>query len=322
MIEKMEAQNWEKDTEKEEHPVAQGDPMHVGSYLFLPKWLRDAKKEDCFFNPKPYTHKQEDDDLCFSWCIFRTLHPDGLKDPSMNLFYPGLLQSGKNVQTQSRMGHEQMGNVADLAEGIHQGKISHIQLLQGVSYPVLLKESVFTQVEELNGISLSIFLIRLKEEFFPYYTSCCMQEGKPHIHFGILQALLSLQQLHSNRKASIVGILNKENRNSHFVLVTSLPKLLDSVTSAKRRQKSRVVKPGEPWYKEEMLYCDNCLNRFSSVHGSQGLLNHQAACLHDRPTKFDLPQGDKRYLKFNNFRYMEMHPFVIYVDLEAVNTPV
>jgi len=159
MIEKMEAQNRGKDTEKkeeEENPVAQGDPTHAGSYLSLPKWLRDAKKEDCFFNPKPYTRKQEDDNLCFSWCILRALHPDGLKDPSTNLFYPGFLRSGKNVQTQSRMGHGQMGNVADLAEGIRQGKISHIQLPEGVSYPVPLKESVFAQVEEQWYLALYI----------------------------------------------------------------------------------------------------------------------------------------------------------------------
>ena len=117
-----------------------------------------------------------------------------------------------------------------------------------------------------------------------------------------------------------MSILNGENRNSHFVLVTNFPKLLDSVTFAKRRQKSRVIKPEEPWHKEETLYCNNCLNRFSSVHGSQSLLDHQLACLHDRPTKFEQPQEDKRNLKFNNFQYMKMHPFVIYADLKAVNT--
>ena len=293
MIEKIEAQNRGKDAEKkeaEENPVSQGDPTHAGNHLSLPKWLRDAKKEDCFFNPKPYTHKQEDDNLCFSWCILRALHPDGVKDPSTNQFYPGLLRSGNNAQTLSRMGQGQMGNVADLAEGIRQGKISHIRLPEGVSYPVPLKEAVFAQVEELNGISLSIFLIGFKKnEFFPYYASRCMQEGKPHVRLGILQAPLPLRQLHPNGEASVVGILNGENRNSHFVLVTSLPKLLGSVTSVKRRQKSRVIKLKEPGHKEETLYYDNYLNQFSSVHGSQGLLDHQLACLHDRPTKFNLP---------------------------------
>ncbi len=80
-----------------------------------------------------------------------------------------------------------------------------------------------------------------------------MQEGKPHVRLGILQAPIPLLQLLPNGEASVVGILNGENRNSHFVLVTNLPKLLGSVTSAKRRQKSRVVKPGEPWHKEETL---------------------------------------------------------------------
>ena len=153
MIERMEAQTCGKDLEKkeeEENPITQRDPTHTGGHLSLPKWLRDAKKEDCFFNPKPYIHKQEDDNLCFNWCILRALHPDGVKDPSTNLFYPGLLRSGNNVRALSWMEQRQMENVADLAEGIRQGKISHIQLPEGVSYPVPLKEAVSAQVEELN----------------------------------------------------------------------------------------------------------------------------------------------------------------------------
>jgi len=121
MIEKIEAQNRGKNAEKKvkENPVSQKDPTHAGNHLFLPKWLRDAKKEDYFFNPKFYMHKQEDDNLCFSWCILRALHPDGVKDSSMNQFYPGLLWSGNNAQTLFQMGQGQMRNVADLAEGIH-----------------------------------------------------------------------------------------------------------------------------------------------------------------------------------------------------------
>jgi len=53
--------------------------------------------------------------------------------------------------------------VANLAEGIWQGKITHICLPEGVFYPVPLKDSVFTKVEELNSISLSIFLVGAKK---------------------------------------------------------------------------------------------------------------------------------------------------------------
>jgi len=50
----------------------------------------------------------------------------------------------------------QMGNMANLAEGIWQGKIAHIHFPEGVSYSVPLKDLVFTKVEELNNISLSL----------------------------------------------------------------------------------------------------------------------------------------------------------------------
>ena len=227
------------------------------------------------------------------------------------------------MRTNSRMGLGQMGNMADLAEGIRQGKIAHILLPEGVSYPIPLKDSVFAKVEELNGISLSIFLIgSKKDEFFPYYASRRMQEGRPHVRLGLLQAQLPDVHRLPNGEASVVGTLQGENRNNHFVLVMNLPGLLGSVSSARRRQKGRVIEPGAPWHEEETLYCDNCLNRFSKVRGSQGFLDHQDACLHNKPTKFVLSQGDKRHLRFNKFQCMETHPFVIYADLEAVNTPV
>ena len=37
------------------------------------------------------------------------------------------------------------------------------------------------------------------------------------------------------------------------------------------------------------------------MKGLQGFFDHQKVCLHNSPTKSDLPQGDERYLKFNNF---------------------
>ena len=75
--------------ENEQDPAsAGGEPTHGGSYLILPKWLRDTKKEECFFNPKPMSRKKEDDNRCFSWCILRALHFNGIKDPATGQFYP------------------------------------------------------------------------------------------------------------------------------------------------------------------------------------------------------------------------------------------
>ena len=92
----------EKVEEKKQNPAsAEGEPTHGGSYFILSKWLRDAKKEECFFNPKPMSHKKEDDNFCFSWCIFQALHANGIRDPAMGQFYLGLWQYKKAVQINS-----------------------------------------------------------------------------------------------------------------------------------------------------------------------------------------------------------------------------
>jgi len=99
-----------------------------------------------------------------------------------------------------------MGNVVDLVEGIWQGKIIHLP--EGVFYPVPLKNSVFAEVEELNSILLSIFLIgSKKDEFFLYYASHRMQERRPHVRLGLLQVQFPNIHHHPNGEASIVGTL-------------------------------------------------------------------------------------------------------------------
>jgi len=99
-----------------------------------------------------------------------------------------------------------------------------------------------------------------KDEFFPYYASCYIKEGKLYIYLGLLQKLLPNRHIHLNGEASIVGILGGGSCNSYFILVTNLPELLGYVSLAKRRQKGRVTILGKQWHKEETIYCDNCLN--------------------------------------------------------------
>lgn len=304
-----------------------------GAHLPLPAWLRKTGRVDCFFNPKPMTYKKADDNLCFSWCILRALNLYGVKDPETGQYYEGLDRFNERFhrapgQQTNGMGYKQMGNVGDLAEAVAQGVLRHVSLPEGVEYPVPVKETLFEEVERLNGISLSVFMLGSNEdEFYPFFASRCMQEGKPHVRLAILQSRIPPKL----GKEGVVMDLNRVEVSTHFVLVLDMEKLLGGIA---KRYGTRfrdgledlpdgTVGVGEDgrWELQRTLYCDNCLNRFSSLKGSQSFLEHQRGCLFDKPTDFALPVKDRRFLQFKNFKYTEMHPFVIYADLEAVNTP-
>lgn len=318
--------------DKEKHPEDVEGPSTGGEYLPLPKWLRDKRQQaQCIFNPHPMTvdhRKREDDDHCFSWAILRGLNMLGVVDPAnpmgqpyegydrFNLRYrPNNKGRREEENHHGGRGYKSMGNVGDLAAGIEDGLISHIRLPDGVQYPVPLKDKVFEEVERLNGISLSVFLIDSKDgpySISPFYTSRSQETfgqnergKKPHIRLGLL---ISQKPKLVNR--SVCGSFNDLLYNAHFVLIHDLVGLCGAV-NAKRGHIS----------KKSTFYCDNCLNRFSRMEGLNGLKEHREACLYNKPTKLTLPYKDKAFIKFNNFRFLELHPFVIYADLEAVNAP-
>lgn len=316
--------------DKEKNPERVEGPETGGDYLPIPKWLRDKRNQAlCVFNPHPMTGKRADDDHCFSWAILRGLNPSGVVDPASptGLPYEGYdrynlrFQPNKNGRKEDDRhhggrGYKSMGNVGDLAAGIEDGLIQHIRLPDGVHYPVPLKDRVFEEVEKLNNISLSIFLIDSKDgpySISPFYTSHTQETfgenetrgKKPHIRLGLL---ISQKPKLVNR--SVCGSFNDLLYNAHFVLIQDFVGLCGAV-NAKRGHNS----------KKPTFYCDNCMNRFSSLDGLNGLKEHREACLYNKPTKLTLPYKEKAFIKFNNFRFLELHPFVIYADLEAVNAP-
>lgn len=81
----------------------------------------------------------------------------------------------------------------------------------------------------------------------------------------------------------------------HYFLITNLNRLL--------HYKKGVYK-----------YCKNCLLGFQR---ESTLIEHQKRCLQNSPRKVTLPSGDNKYLKFNGFSKMMVHPFCLYCDFEC-----
>lgn len=306
-----------------------------GSHLPLPKWVNKEHKAKCFFNPHPITFKEADQNLCFSWAILRALHPYGVVDPKTGKLYEGLERSNERFHRgKSNSGRalqpgetpapdrKLLGNVADLAIAVQEGKLQHIILPEGVSYPVPISAKVFREVEELNDISLSVFLMGDggRAKLTPFVCSHRMKEGRPHVRLALMQSKLPVKA-----KRSVVWNFEADQYNNHFVLVTDIVGLLGKVSSRKNVRVTDALKPGTvhagEWHAAETLYCDNCLNRFSNAKGSASYLAHLKACVFDSPTEFRLPVGDKAKLRFDKWGYTETHPFVIYADFEAINAP-
>ncbi len=295
------------------NPVIRG-----GDYLPCPKWVReDAEKLKAIFNPQPLGRKGSDDDLCFSWCVLRNKNWLGIVDPT-NLCGPpltGWARADDRFKQRGKFGGKglnNMGNVADLYAAIEEGLIKHVELPPGMKYPLVIKDSILEEIERLNGISLSIFLVHQSERdgISPYFASKQQEDfesspnrlaPKMHVRLGLIKSKKS------NQANAMATTMAEVEYNAHFVLIRDMVGLMGKIKNKSAHGKT--------------YYCDNCLNRFTNLEGPQGLKEHREGCLHNKPTRFSIPDENHKYIRFNKFKVLETHPFIIYADLEAVNAP-
>lgn len=65
--------------------------------------------------------------------------------------------------------------------------------------------------------------------------------------------------------------------------------------------------------------CPYCLHTFRTNRKYDA---HVLNCQNYVPTEIRIPEGDKKWIKFNKIGAMEFHPVVIYADFEALNIPI
>lgn len=287
-----EAEDSEEHEEEEEEVLEEGR-LRGGGYIKEPRFIICPQKR--IFNPQPKVGENEPEShMCFSWSILRALYPDGVKgyEKSKEMYS----FSERNIL---KPGYKRMGNVGDLYHAIEDGVIGHVILPEGVEYPIPIDPKIFKKVEELNGFSISVFVAGKNEEdpIHPFYATREKSDDKPHIRLLLLQKR-KIEKL----GVSVMGRLLPDSYDFHFALITNLNLLAkekgDSSTAAK-------------WN-----YCENCLNRFAS---KVKLADHERYCLHNEPTRYTLPKGEKKYIKFKKFNALQKHPIVIYADFEAIN---
>lgn len=299
----------------------------AGTYVPNPRWIKDRGFSPYVFNPRPYTHKRTDDDLCFSWCILRAQNPYGVRRPggeSSADIVPGLEKNSRRYQRvkadeipEGRSPFYTHGNVADLAEGIALGHLSHVALPQGMSYPVVLRTDVFTAIEDLNGFSFSIFKVGSRE-LMPYYCSRRQAPGKPHYRLGLIQSTVPIKT-----RQSVYGAMDPDHFNFHFILIHDLVGIEGAVKD-NHRYYGRDVNREYAANREptaDTLICDNCMAKFSAKSKKNTYAEHIRACIFNEPTRLLLPKEDRAKLRFDKFQYTQVKPFVIYADLEAINEP-
>jgi len=297
---------------------------YAGAYLPLPNWLRSGGFAPYIFNPRPYTYKKADDELCFSWCILRAQNPSGVRQrPGEPAIVPGMERRSPRYRRKKKSAThgdvEQSpfypyGNVADLAEGVSQGILSHVRLPEGVEYPVPLKTEVLQKIEDLNGFSFSIFKIGPKE-LMPYYCSTRQGKDRPHYRLGLLQSTVP-----QKARESAFGMFDPQHFNFHFVLILDLVAIEGrSQPNQKYGREGRASDSSMP--ESGTLICDNCMCRFSARSKKNTYEEHIAACIHNQATRLKLPKPGRNVLNFDKFRYTQIQPFMICADIEAINQP-
>jgi len=291
--EKEKEKEAEEESEEEEEEELEESRLKGGGYIKEPRFIVNPHKR--LFNPQPRAGlNSEEEHMCFSWCILRALYPDGVRGyERSNEMYN---YSERNIM---KPGYKKMGNVGDLYHAIEDGVIQHVILPKGVEYPVPIDPKVFEKVEDLNDISLSVFVAGKSEDdpVSPFFASRKKSQDRPHVRLLLLQKR-KVEKLGQ----SVLGRFLPDSYDFHFTLITNLNLL--------------VKEKGDTSQTSKWNYCENCLNRFGTVAKLQ---DHERYCLHNEATRYTLPKGDKKYIRFKKFNALQKHPVVIYADFEAIN---
>lgn len=224
----------------------------AGNWLPLPKWLTNKY---AIINPQPPSYKV-DDNRCFEWCVLRAKHP-----------WKGTIKTGESPR-----------DCTDLMEFV--GK--EVKLPDGIDYPIPLSDSILRKIEEVNDFSFSIFALGKAEgEIRPIYLSELKEDGKQHIHLGVL----SDGDIH------------------HFVYIKNLSGIIND----------------NKW-KTCQFYCERCLSTHKSkeaLNNHMAFCGKHEPCQMRLPEV----GSKEQFVTFDSWHQLQKIPFVIYADFECILTP-
>ncbi|XP_071055501.1 uncharacterized protein [Onthophagus taurus] len=165
--------------------------------------------------------------------------------------------------------------------------------LQGITFPIILKDII--KIEKLNNLSINVYELVQNLDKYAVEGPIYFTKQRREIHINLLHLY--------------------ENGKGHFVLIKNLSRLISSQCTNRNGS---------------IHLCDGCFTRFSS---NEKLIAHQNHdCNHIKtiiPTKnlksnpnfFGL-YTPENILEFNNYKFTQMAPFVIYADFESILQPI
>jgi hypothetical protein len=84
------------------------------------------------------------------------------------------------------------------------------------------------------------------------------------------------------------------------------------------KDKSRLLRSQVTKHEESIIFCDRCLNHFSS---EEGLKNREFYCVNNEAVRIEMPGDSKTHIKFNNHNRSIKVPFAVYADFESILIP-
>ena len=177
------------------------------------------------------------------------------------------------------------GRSTDLVEHMHE-----VLLPEGVTYPIPATESVFAKIEALNiGFSFSVFYLDKDAPNRAQHRYISRYRGEDYRLFHVR-----------------IGYVWSIKNGGHYVFINNFKKLL----FPNRRQ----------WIEGGYDVCECCLQ----ICNNERLPDHEKMCVASVrdgqcPTQLRMPEERSRshLLKFSNWEFTLMDPFVAYWDCEA-----
>ena len=147
--------------------------------------------------------------------------------------------------------------------------------VRGVTFPTELKD--IPKIEKNNSLSVNVLGYDKTDGIYPLYNTKQVQEK----HINLL--------------------LVKQGDKSHYCLVRSMSRLLQTLTK----------------HKAKSYYCNNCLHGCVS---QQVLEKHQEFCLKQRSQRIEFPK--ETTLTFKHFSKKLKMPYIFYADFECYTTKI
>lgn len=170
---------------------------------------------------------------------------------------------------------------------------SEVLNYKNINFPMQLKD--IAKFEVMNNLSIYVYTLENKNKVVPVYLSS--NRFEKIIHLLMLKSDLDMEI--DGEGENVVDYI-QSNTIYHFMWIKNLSRLLSKQVTNHNGQ---------------IFLCDRCLNYF---HSELLLQKHTVDCSNLNKCRIEMPSDENKCIKFKNFQYQEMVPYVLYADLECI----